>query len=78
MFTFCSLIPYELMKGEFSCEIGGEKMGKDKRCEVCNSPMVIEYDEEDKSGTYVCSYCGLEHTEKGVDKDGLQNLSTLQ
>lgn len=53
-------------------------MGKDKRCEVCNSPMVIEYDEKDKSGTYVCSYCGLEHTERGVDEDGLQDLSTLQ
>ena len=78
MFTFDALIPYEFMKGEFSCEIGDEKMGKDKRCEVCNSPMVIEYDEEDKSGTYVCSYCGLEHTEKGVDKNGLQDLSTLQ
>lgn len=53
-------------------------MGKERRCEECNSPMLIEYDEEDKSGTYVCSYCGLEHTEKGVDENVLQDLSTLQ
>lgn len=49
------------------------------KCEFCNSEIIKEYNENKNENTYVCSYCGVEYdSEREVDNDGLQDLSSLQ
>lgn len=36
------------------------------RCDSCGSEIIKEYNEKDGTSTYVCSYCGQEHSETRV------------